>query len=195
MLSSDPQGNQAISLGACSFDKSTTRNQPASIVSFQRWPPQSRRSQKRDSGYYLPFYGVFRLNGHGASRTCLISPDFGLAITQNSQVQLHTDNSLLLFHGVWTSGGTRKPKPVTSGQTSWRYLRIWVHMLGGRVPTAMLNHQLISFQMCNGAHPWYLDSPVAGARFMTGSRPSRPMDEICMEQGLDDDMWDFIQNL
>lgn len=67
-----------------------------------------------------------------------------------------------------------------------------------RFPVMMLNHELISspLQMYDGLRPfWNLSPQAVDTNFMKGSRPSRPTINVCLQRGLDDDMWDFIQNL
>jgi hypothetical protein len=65
-----------------------------------------------------------------------------------------------------------------------------------RVPVIVPNHELISFQMYNGVRPfWDMLPQAADVNFMMGTRPLRPTDSVCFQRGLDDDMWDFMQNL
>lgn len=65
-----------------------------------------------------------------------------------------------------------------------------------RIPIVVLNHELTPPQMYN-RRPLLqgMTAQAAGAKFVTGSRPSRPTNTACLQRGLDDDMWDFIQNL
>jgi hypothetical protein len=65
-----------------------------------------------------------------------------------------------------------------------------------RIPIVVLNHKLTPTQMYNGNPPFQgLTAQEASVKFVGGSRPSRPTNEVSLRRGLDDDMWDFIQNL
>lgn len=65
-----------------------------------------------------------------------------------------------------------------------------------RRPGDMFAFGCICYEMYNGKPPFQgLTAQEAGVKFVGGSRPSRPTNEVSLRRGLDDDMWDFIQNL
>ncbi|OAX40921.1 kinase-like protein [Rhizopogon vinicolor AM-OR11-026] len=111
-----------------------------------------------------------------SGRACLA--DFGFATTQDSPVQLQTTTTSFIAPELLEPRRNTSTLPVD------------------KRPCDIFAFGCICYEMYNGAHPfWYLDLSAMGAQLMLGNRPSRPMDEMCIRRGLDDDMWDFIQNL
>lgn len=70
-----------------------------------------------------------------------------------------------------------------------------LHLLDRR-PGDIFAFGCICYEMYN-RRPLFqgMTAQAAGAKFVRGSRPSRPTNTACLQRGLDDDMWNFIQNL
>ncbi|KAG0707059.1 kinase-like domain-containing protein [Suillus ampliporus] len=118
-----------------------------------------------------------------SGRACLA--DFGLATTQDSQIQLQT--TVISFAGT----SSFMAPELLQARTNPSLLSTL-----DRRPCDIFAFGCICYEMYNGMRPfWDLCPPAVDAKFVMGSRPSRPTDKTCLQRGLDDDMWDFIQNL
>ncbi|KAG1739294.1 kinase-like domain-containing protein [Suillus lakei] len=118
-----------------------------------------------------------------SGRACLA--DFGLASTQDSRAQLEAT--------IISVGGT--PSFMAPELLEARENPRLLSTLDRR-PCDIFAFGCICYEMYNGTRPFWESSPqAADAKFMMGSRPLRPTDSVCLQRGLDDDMWDFIQNL
>ncbi|KAG2341075.1 kinase-like protein [Suillus weaverae] len=118
-----------------------------------------------------------------SGRACLA--DFGLATTQDSQAQLQTTTI-----SVAGTPSFMAPELLEA--------RANAHLLSAldRRPCDIFAFGCICYEMYNGIRPfWGLSPQAVDANFVMGSRPSRPTDNVCLQRGLDADMWDFIQNL
>lgn len=117
-----------------------------------------------------------------SGRACLA--DFGLATTQDSQAQLQTTISV---------AGT--PSFMAPELLKARANSSLLSTLDRR-PCDIFAFGCICYEMYNGTRPFSSLLPQAvDVKFMMGNRPSRPTNNVCLQRGLDDDMWDFIQNL
>lgn len=118
-----------------------------------------------------------------SGRACLA--DFGLAFTQDSQAQRQTTT-------ISVAGTSSFMAPeLLEARANSRLLSTL-----DRRPCDIFAFGCICYEMYNGTPPfWDLTSQAADAKFVRGSRPSRPTNDVCLRRGLDDDMWDFIQNL
>ncbi|KAG2109972.1 kinase-like domain-containing protein [Suillus discolor] len=118
-----------------------------------------------------------------SGRACLA--DFGLATTQDSQAQLQTN--------IISVAGTPSfmAPELLEARANPRLLSAL-----DRRPCDIFAFGCICYEMYDGLRPfWDLSPQAVDTNFMKGSRPSRPTNNVCLQRGLDDDMWDFIQNL
>lgn len=118
-----------------------------------------------------------------SGRACLA--DFGLAFAQDSQAQLQT---------------TIVPVAGTTSFMAPELLKARANpsMLStlDRRPCDIFAFGCLCYEMYNGKRPYSdLRPSKVDAKFKKGSRPSRPTNSKCLQRGLDDDMWDFINNL
>ncbi|KAG2097523.1 kinase-like domain-containing protein, partial [Suillus discolor] len=110
-----------------------------------------------------------------SGRACLV--DFGLATTRDSQTQLQTN--------IISVAGT----------PSFMAPELLEAPLDRR-PCDIFAFGCICYEMYDGLRPfWDLSPQTVDTNFMKGNHPSRPTNNVCLQRGLDDDMWDFIQNL
>ncbi|KAG1751313.1 kinase-like domain-containing protein [Suillus paluster] len=117
-----------------------------------------------------------------SGRACLA--DFGLATTQDSQIQQTT---------VVSVAGTSS---FMAPELLEACINPSLLSTLDRRPCDIFAFGCICYEMYNGTRPfWDSYPPTVDSKFMVGSRPSRPTDKTCLQRGLDDDMWDFIQNL
>lgn len=118
-----------------------------------------------------------------SGRACLA--DFGLATTQDFQAQLQTT-----INSVAGTPSFMAPELLEARANS-RLLSAL-----DRRPCDIFAFGCICYEMYNGVRPfWDMSPQAADANFMMGTRPLRPTDSVCFQRGLDDDMWDFMQNL
>ncbi|KAF8840887.1 kinase-like protein [Paxillus ammoniavirescens] len=117
-----------------------------------------------------------------SKRACLA--DFGLATAHDAQVAMATTT-----YGVSGTPGYMAPELMEAGENPSLLSRI------DRRRCDIFAFGCIAYEVFTGAPP-FANNPTMRSHYLRiGDRPPRPNEERISRVGLDDDMWDFIDNL